>query len=285
MTLVIGSLAVLLTLLVAILAIAAGLFALSVAISFALAWYERVNADPEVAERRRHAFTTRLLLGEFTCLLLTLLLRPLGWFPPLPLHRRSRRTPVILLHGLFQNRSSMFLLHWRLSFSGFDQVVSINTPPWLPFDVLTSRVAEAVDQARQQTGSTRVHLIGHSMGGILARSYVQLEGGASGIASCITIGTPHAGTKLAPFAVSKLGRSLLPGSDLLQRLNAAPLPGQVAFTAIYSRHDNIIVPMENARMSGASNIEMSGMGHTTMLFSRQVAMAVVAALESGREEP
>ena len=101
------------------------------------------------------------------------------------------------------------------------------------------------------------------------------------MAACVTIGTPHRGSKLAPFAVSRLGRNLLPGSALLERLNGAPLPDGVRFTAIYSRHDNIIVPPENARLEGGDNVELDGMGHTSLLFSGQVARAVVAALNSG----
>lgn len=280
MTVIIGILVILVTLLAAALVFSAGLFALSVVLSFAVAWYEQVNADPAVGEQRRHAFAAQLLLNEFGCLLLTLLLRPLGWLPPLPLGRRPRRPPVILLHGLFQNRSSMLFLHWRLCAAGFDQVVSINLPAWLDFDALTARVARAVEQARRETGVARVYLVGHSMGGILARSYMQLQGGTPSVAACITLGSPHSGSKLAPFAVSKLGRNLLPGSALLQRLNAVPLPDQVAFTAIYSRHDNMIVPVENARLDGAHNIELAGMGHTTMLFSPKVVLAVVTALKS-----
>ena len=274
----IGILVILLTLLAAVLVVSAGMFALSVVLSFAVAWYERVNADPAAAAQRRHDLAAHLLLSEFGCLLLTLLLRPLGWLPAFSLGRRPRRPPVILLHGLFQNRSSMFLLHWRLWAAGFDQVVSINLPAWLDLDALTARVARAVEQARREAGATRVSLVGHSMGGLLARHYLQFAGGAPRVAACVTLGTPHQGSKLAPFAVTRLGRALLPGSPLLNRLNSAPLPGEVHFTAIYSRHDNMVVPMESARLDGADNVELAEMGHTTLLFSAQAAQAVIAAL-------
>jgi len=185
---------------------------------------------------------------------------------------------VILLHGLFQNRSCLFPLQWRLRAAGFERVVSVNTPAWLDLATLTDKVRRSVEQVRTATGAKQVHLVGHSMGGILARNFTQQHDGAPHVANCVTLGSPHRGSKLAPLAVSSLGRSLLPGSQLLTRLNAAPLPAGVRFTAIYTRHDNIIVPMENARLDGAHNIELTGMGHTTMLFSSAVAEEVVKAL-------
>ena len=283
MEIIIGSLLILLCLLVAGLVFTAGVLGLSVLLSFTVAWYERISHDPAKAQRRP-ARAAAIMIREFFCLVLTLLLRPLGWLPSFPLGRRPRRTPVILLHGLFQNRSCMLLLHWRLSAAGYDQVVSINTPPWLDLDILVDRVARAVEQARRETGADRVHLVGHSMGGILARCYIQLHGGAERVAGCVTLGAPHAGSKLAPFAVSRLGRELLPGSPLLARLNATPLPEGVRFTSIYSRHDNIVLPVTNARLDGADNIEFAGIGHTTLLFSPKVAQAVVAALHSATTE-
>jgi hypothetical protein len=97
----------------------------------------------------------------------------------------------------------------------------------------------------------------------------------------VTLGSPHLGSKLAPFAVSRLGRALLPGSELLNRLNRQSLPAGVHFTAVYSRHDNMIVPADYARLAGAANIELPGLGHTALLFSPRVAVTVVATLTSG----
>lgn len=284
MTIVLDLIAILLTLAGVLLMITAGLFALSVVISFAIAWYERANNQPGIDTRHRHAFAARLMITEFASLLLTLLLRPLGWLPTRIPTGTSGRPPVILLHGLFQNRSCLLLLQWRLRAAGFDRIITVNTPPWRNLDTLTDRVRQCIEQLRNATGAEQVHLVGHSMGGIIARNFIQLRDGAPQVANCVTLGSPHRGSKLAPFAVSGLGRSLLPGSQLLTGLNAAPLPAGVRFTAIYSRHDNIIVPMENARLDGAENVELPGIGHTAMLFSPRAAKAVATALKSGVED-
>ena len=101
---------------------------------------------------------------------------------------------------------------------------------------LTARVAKGIDQLCTATGAERVHIIGHSMGGILARNYLKQRGGAK-VASCITLGSPHSGSQLAVFAVSSLGRALLPGSPLLTQLNATPWDKSVPISAIYSSDD------------------------------------------------
>jgi hypothetical protein len=119
-----------LLLLAMLLGLCAGLLAMAVLVSFSIAWYERVNADPAQAGRYHPAWATRLLLAEFGCLLLTLLLRPCGWLPTRIPAGPGRRPPVILLHGLFQNRSCLLPLRWRLRAAGSDRVVSLNTPSW-----------------------------------------------------------------------------------------------------------------------------------------------------------
>lgn len=265
--------------LAAVLALIAGLLALTVVLSFIIAWLEWANNDPAVAAERRLALAARLLLGEFATLLLTLLLRPAGWLPARLPAGPGRRPPVILLHGLFQNRGCLLPLAWQLRAAGFDRVISINTPAWYDLETLTERVRQAIVQTRAATGAERVHLVGHSMGGILARNVLQNHDDARFVAHCVTLGSPHRGSKLAPLAFSSLGRALLPGSALLTRLNAGPLPTDVAFTAIYSRHDNIIIPTESARLEGACQIELTGLGHTAMLVAPQTARAVIAALD------
>lgn len=263
------------------------LTALTTLLSFTVAWYERSNANPSLIERR---FTTRgiglsiwLMVQETACLLITLILRPLGWLPVrIPTDPAPTRPPVILLHGLFQNRSCMFWLQHRLKQAGFTHVFVINTPPWRDIETLTEVLSKTVDQVRLQLKVDKVVLVGHSMGGMIARNYVVHRGGASRVAACVTLGTPHAGSKLAPFAVSPMGKSLLPGSDFMLHFNSLPWPQGPRGTAIYTRHDNIVLPANNARLEGVANVELEGMGHTALLFHPAALEAVADALEDIR---
>jgi len=256
---------------------------LAVLLSYTVAWYERANARPDLIERR---FTSRglciaiwLLVQENACLLVTILLRPFGWFPArLPPLKQGHRPPVILLHGLFQNRSSLFWLQHRLRSAGYRQIISINTPACRDLETLTEKLAKKVDELRIRLKVDKVILVGHSMGGMIARNYVQNRGGAVHVERVVTLGSPHQGSKLAPFALSSMGKMLLPGSEFIRRFNSAAWPQVTPIFSIYTRYDNIVMPAELARMDGAKSIELDGMGHTALLFHPRSLQAVIEAL-------
>jgi triacylglycerol lipase len=260
-----------------------GVVALTVLMSFTVAWYERANSRPDLIDRR---FTFHgvciaiwLLIQETACLLLTILLRPLGWLQPqLPNAEQGAHPPVILLHGLFQNRSCLFWLQHRLRAVGYQHSISINTPPWRDLETLTESLAKMVDELRFKLKVDKVILVGHSMGGMIARNYVQNRGGAAHVHGIITLGAPHHGSKLAPFALSPMGKTLLPGSVFLRQFNGITWPPQTQAISIYTRYDNIVLPAESGKMNGAQSVELDGMGHTALLFHPRSLQAVISAL-------
>jgi triacylglycerol esterase/lipase EstA (alpha/beta hydrolase family) len=253
-----------------------------VLLSYIIVWYEAANRDPElVAQRfapRGLAFAASLLLRETLSLALTVLAHPLGWLREATPAGQGGR-PILLLHGLFHNRSCWWLVKRRLAQAGFGPIYSLNLNTWRSnAEPLTERVADKVDQIRMAHGVAQVDLIGHSMGGLLARNYIQLRGGAAKVRHCIGLATPHGGSRLAPFALTPLARVLMPGSDFLQRLAAAPRPEGVRFTSLYSRHDNLVIPVEAALMEGTPCIEISNIGHSSLLLSRRVVAHLVEIL-------
>ena len=160
----------------AILTLLAGGVALVVLLSFAITWYERANVDPAVVEERfspdNLGLAARLMLQEWASLFITVLLYPLGWFKvaePAPEHGTG--TPVLLLHGLFHNRACWFWTRHRLRRHGVANVCTINLPPWHELEYLTGEVAKKVDELCRASGCDKVHLVGHSMGGMIARHF------------------------------------------------------------------------------------------------------------------
>jgi triacylglycerol lipase len=262
-----------------------GVVALTVLLSFTVAWYERANSRPDLIDRR---FTTRgvgiaiwLLIEETACLLLTILLRPFGWpQPQLPDTVQNIHPPIILLHGLFQNRSCLFWLQHRLRSAGYQQIISINTPPWRDLETLTEGLSKKVDELRIKLKVDKVILVGHSMGGMIARNYVQNRGGAAYVHSMVTLGSPHHGSKLAPFALSGMGKTLLPGSEFLRQFNSVTWPEETQAVSIYTRYDNIVLPAESAKMDDSKTVELNGMGHTSLLFHPRSLQAVIDALNN-----
>lgn len=254
--------------------------AVTVILSYHMVWYEWGNRNPELLERRFAPktlwFVAKLVAAEIFWLLVTVLAHPLGWFPQKK--GSAKETPVIFLHGLFHNRSCWFWLQRRLARRGVGPMESLNFNTWRDLESLTERLAKHIDALRLRLGVDKVHLVGHSMGGLVARNYIQLRGGAAKVESCLTIGTPHGGSRLAPFALSPLGKILVPGSEFLQRLEAATVPESVKFCTIYSRHDNMVLPHEFARFSAGQNIELHGVGHSGLLYDARTAQALIEFL-------
>ncbi len=82
-------------------------------------------------------------------------------------------------------------------------------------DLRAEQLKARVNDALAETGSEKVHIIAHSMGGLDARHMIVDKGMAERVASVTTIGTPHTGTILADHVISHGGVLLM---DLLQRV-------------------------------------------------------------------
>jgi triacylglycerol esterase/lipase EstA (alpha/beta hydrolase family) len=113
-------------------------------------------------------------------------------------------------------------------------------------------------------------IVAHSMGGLVARAGVRA--GAAGIRRIITLGTPHQGTEVfRPLRLEPMLRQMRPESPCLLRLAGAnAMPADTELISIYSRDDALVVPPSNGYCPGAFNIEVRGLGHMSLLFSRRV---------------
>lgn len=102
---------------------------------------------------------------------------------------------VVLIHGLAGSRWNWIGLPRLLQRSGY-QVVNLSYPSRQQrIEVAAQALAPVVEQCLQQH-QRPVHLVGHSMGGLLIRAYLQ-QHGAAGIGRVVMLGTPNHGTVLS----------------------------------------------------------------------------------------
>jgi pimeloyl-ACP methyl ester carboxylesterase len=197
-------------------------------------------------------------------------------------------TPVLLVHGFGHNRSGWFSLDQHLRRAGFTSVHTMNYDPFR-HDVpeLAAMLADRVESLRRLSGLDRVHVVGHSLGGILLRWYVQELGGDDKVATAITIASPHQGTRLAGFMPGRTGRiagELAPGSWLLRRLQHSARRTAVRWVAFYSNLDFFVQPASSAMITdpalGATNVFVKDTGHLSIMLSSRMARGVVDALEA-----
>lgn len=184
-------------------------------------------------------------------------------------------TPILLVHGMIDNRAIFTVLRRGLRRRGFGRVFTLNYPPTTNDIRAAARdLSGAVEDLVAQTGYERIHVVGHSLGGLIARYYVQRLGGDERVHTLVTLGSPHAGSLLAAGLPFHLFRQLRPGSDLFDEL-AQPAAGcRTRFVAYWSQMDQLILPHENARIAhpdlSARNVCVPGVGHMSIPIDGQV---------------
>ncbi|MEU3353358.1 alpha/beta fold hydrolase [Streptomyces sp. NPDC037389] len=209
--------------------------------------------------------------------------------PGAPTGAVAARPPVLLLHGFIDNRSVFVLLRRSLRRHGWDEVWSLN------YSLLTCDIRKAaamlgrhVEEVCLSTGRERVDMVGHSLGGLVARYYVQRLGGDARVRTLVTLGTPHSGTLVAPLMTAHpLVRQMRPDSDVITEL-AGPAPHcTTQFIGFWSDLDQIMVPVKTARIDHpdlhARNVRVCGVGHLALPVHGEVATGIRQALTT--EEP
>jgi pimeloyl-ACP methyl ester carboxylesterase len=187
--------------------------------------------------------------------------------------------PVVLVHGFAGSSTGWFAVRRALCADG-RTVVSFDYPPWASsVDELADQLVETVQDVLAATGAGKVHLVGHSLGGVIVALALTRDRLAGRVDLVITLGSPFSGSPWAGMlAVAPLVRALRPGSRLLRRLAAAPAPEGVRWLAFASTLDPI-VPAHRAVPANrqATRVVIDAAGHCGMLLDPEVIARIVAA--------
>jgi predicted alpha/beta hydrolase family esterase len=137
-------------------------------------------------------------------------------------------------------------------------------------DTYAIRVRDLVETLRARTGSEKVTIVAHSMGGLVARRYMQLFGPAH-VEQLIMMGTPNYGVEssvadLCPvIGADKECKELTKGSAMLAKLNDPNKQPDVEMAIIYGVGCDMdgmagdgIVLQESALIEGVPRIEIEG---------------------------
>ena len=187
---------------------------------------------------------------------------PAGKATPPP-RRKGRRPIVVFVHGLFQNGDVSFgKLRRRLEARGIECFAPSLTPAdaHAGLDKLAAQLKERIDA--RFDADERFSVVGFSMGGLIARYYLQELGGAARCDRLFTVSTPHHGTWSSWGYPGEGARQMQPGSPFLKRLEASENRlGTMPVVSYRSTFDPVILPPDSPVWKCAENREFTGYVH------------------------
>ena len=203
---------------------------------------------------------------------------------------------VLLLHGFFQTRNIWEVMERRLRQHNYG-VFSLDLGGFLwrfntrSINYQSQWLADKIEGIAVKHNLNKIHIIGHSMGGLLAKQYIQRHGGERRAQSLITLGTPHHGTPTALLGVFLMGGGLLsrspfqmlPRSKVIQSIRSEGFPSEIGLTSIFSKGDAICpwwcsVLRYPSHSPNVKNVSLKGIGHSELTSDSRVFRLVLQHL-------
>lgn len=222
----------------------------------------------------------RLFAGEWFALVAThSILQPLRrWLDPAPVSCSGKASCPLLVfvHGYCCNAAYWRPMSRQLRARGWGHQIAFDIEPvFADIDRLADAFLEAYGARPEETRRVPCIVIAHSMGGLVVRAALQRAHAAIPIAALVTVGTPHAGTRLARGAPGRNARQMAPDSEWLKALNQSARKPTARVLAIASRDDELVAPWSSAlACPGARQTVLEGMGHLALGRHRDVAAAI-----------
>jgi len=260
--------------------------AVLVAVTFLLAWWVFPGGGsrgPHDTLASRTVGVILVVIAEWLASAWVLVCMPFWRRRPGISRRRlpEGRNPVALLPGFLENPTTMWLLAWRLE-RGLGVPVRCLVPGnyFAGIDSQAHDYVKQLENFAQQTGAKQVDLVGHSLGGLMARYMVESGLVPGKVGSVITVAAPHLGSALARLVPGRSMRQMRRGSAFLEEQNAKQAPQGIRVVGLSSTHDNLVIPWNCALSPRGDNFIIRYRGHVTMILSTEVARIIARELRA-----
>jgi pimeloyl-ACP methyl ester carboxylesterase len=185
------------------------------------------------------------------------------------------RDVVMLVHGLFATAGVLRPLRRQIESLTRAFTTSFTHPPGPGIARIAREIAKAVSAI---SGDARIHLIGHSIGGVAVRYYVQELAVDPRVVQTISIGSPFGGARPARLFPAPVGRDVVPGSALLSRLaQGAQKRLGVPHVSIAGQEDHVVPT--GAYLAAGDRVSVAGCGHNSLLYHPRVVGEVVSRIQ------
>jgi pimeloyl-ACP methyl ester carboxylesterase len=135
-------------------------------------------------------------------------------------HRAPVTTvPTLLVHGYLGSSLVWAPLVDRMQRAGHGDFFALHyNSLTCPIESVAEQLVGAAYEVLARTGAERLHIVGHSLGGLVARHAVQELGLAPVVSGVVTIATPHRGSAFAYAALGPAGPQMRPNARLIAAL-------------------------------------------------------------------
>lgn len=186
---------------------------------------------------------------------------------------------VVFVHGFFASPGVFRPLRERMEKELGVKVASFTHLPGVRVDPIAKRLKALVDQIPHHA---RVHIVGHSLGGLVGRYYVQELGGHTRIAQTISLGSPFGGTKVANAMPVLVGIDLKTDSKLLHKLRLKAGRYDVPHLSVVADTDRMVIPQNSAMLPWGDTAFFRGLGHNGLLYDKEVMDLVVNRIRNAQ---
>jgi len=199
---------------------------------------------------------------------------------------------VVLIHGLWMHGIALMPQQRRLAGRGF----AARRFSYPSMSRGLQQNAEALSRFVSATGGDNIHLVGHSLGGLVALGMLAQYPDPR-VRRVVLMGSPCLGSHCAAVLLRTPGLAALAGRTLKDwlALPRPPLPSQVEIGVLSGsrslgfgriipglpRPNDGVVSVMETRLPEARDFITLPVSHTGMLFSRACADQITAFLESG----
>jgi triacylglycerol lipase len=193
----------------------------------------------------------------------------------------GRRNVVLLVPGIFDLGFSMRRMKGALDCAGFSaHYIHLEyNSGWYGMEFLSHQLKSQVEALIEPDESCA--LVGFSMGGIVARHYLQHLGGLDRVHKFISMASPHFGSYWANCLPYRGGRQLGVGSSFLARMNEdVHSLAAVEPVSIWTPYDITIVPHSSALLPLGTSYEVPVALHRWVPVDRRVISIVSDELRS-----
>ncbi len=180
---------------------------------------------------------------------------------------------VVLVHGFFASAGVFRPMRKRIEAETGAKIASFSHLPGVGVRRIALSLTKLVDQIPR---GVRIHLVGHSLGGLVARWYVEELGGHLRVAQTISLASPFGGARAASLFPYLVGADLHHASEILRDLRTRT-PADVPHTSIAGTADRLVHHSAGAFAKG-EHIVLPGRGHNTLLYDAEVMDLIVARI-------